>query len=97
MTSDAGYDKIVRYLDGLSEDCLILLWSGIPCTGGSSWASMNLHRFRSYRAKLMKHRAKFQVLFTRFTQLARTVLGRRGHIAMEWPDNNNYVLEPARC
>ena len=90
MSSDTGKAMLIDYIDNLPEDCLILLWSGIPCTGGSNWVRVNLKQYKSFRERLATHHVLWEKLFINFEMAAERVLKRNGHIALEWPKGNSY-------
>ena len=72
-------------INDLPDDALILLWSAIPCTGGCPWTQVNLLRFAGFRAKLNQHFDLWNKLFDNFAIVAKAVLARGGHLALEWP------------
>ena len=66
-----------------------LLYSAIPCTGGSSWQFIN-KMYPSARNKIKKHRAIFRRLWNTFEGLCSVAHACGTYIAIEWPTGCTY-------
>ena len=67
----------------------VVLWASMPCTGGSSWQTVNIARF-GVTPKLRGHWEEFRSLWNSFSQVARLVLQCKGLVANEWPQRCQY-------
>ena len=90
---DRSVDK-VRHVLKESREGSVLLWSSIPCTGGSQWNVWNLARYPNLLPHMQRHWSLFTKLWASFVSLAEVAL--RGHqwIAIEWPRDCTYWSEP---
>ena len=70
-----------------------LLWSSMPCTGGSSWQRINVKKPGGY-ARLRKHIRLFDKLWHRFETIARHTHQKGNFIAIEWPKGCSYWKLP---
>ena len=61
----------------------VLLWSSIPCTGGSQWNVLNLARWPSLFPKMQRHWEKFERLWSHFQELASMALRMGMLVAIE--------------
>ena len=66
-----------------------LLYSAIPCTGGSSWQFIN-KMYPSARNKIRKHRIIFNRLWQTFEKLCSVAHACGTYIAIEWPSGCTY-------
>ena len=79
-------DKVKSYAESGYE---VLLWSAIPCTGGSPWQAYNI-RIPGVAAKIRKHIALYRLLFANFKVLANYVSSVGGIVVNEWPRGCSY-------
>ena len=70
-----------------------LLWSSMPCTGGSSWQRINVKLPGGY-ARLQRHQRLFNKLWHRFEEVARYTHQKGNHVAIEWPKGCSYWKLP---
>ena len=92
MTSESGLAYALAKVDeAIQADGDILLWSSMPCTGGSPWQNIN-KRHESARAKIKEHINLFNKLWVSFVKMATYVksASSHAHIAMEWPKGCSY-------
>ena len=92
MTSETGLAYALAKVDeAIQADGDILLWSSMPCTGGSPWQNIN-KRHESARAKIKEHINLFNKLWVSFVKMATYVksASSHAHIAMEWPKGCSY-------
>ena len=69
----------------------ILLWSSIPCTGGTKWVHYNLRRYPdTFPRRLQKLRQIWKKLTINFYKIADLITRRKGHWAIEWPYTCSY-------
>ena len=73
----------------------VLLFSAIPCTGGSPRARYNIKRGPKTRAKIMAHRALAAKLWENFVRIAEVVIKHNGYVAIEWPKSCLYWEWPS--
>ena len=69
----------------------MLLWSSMPCTGGSPWMRINVKKPGGY-ANLRKHIQLFNKLWNNFESVARNAHRLGNYIAIEWPRGCSYWL-----
>ena len=62
----------------------ILIWTSLPCTGGTSWSHVNLS-FDGDREKVYEARKKFNKLWASFVDLSDSLTTCRPNYAVEWP------------
>ncbi len=77
----------------------VLLWSSIPCTGGSPWQYVNEARHlrtgdKEALEKLENLRSEFALFWKNFEVLAEEVIRRKGFVAIEWPSACSYWKDP---
>ena len=70
-----------------------LLFSSMPCTGGSPWMRINVRRPGGY-AILRRHIKLFNKLWNNFEQVARAAHAAGNYIAIEWPRGCSYWKLP---
>ena len=73
----------------------VLLFSAIPCTGGSIRSNMNMKRSPKTRAKILAHRVKAAQLWENFVKIAEVVIRHNGYVAIEWPKHCLYWKRPS--
>jgi hypothetical protein len=61
-----------------------LLWSAMPCAGGSPWQTLNIQRGVGL-GKIDQHWADFRLLWDSFLIAAKTVMDTDGVVTIEWP------------
>ena len=92
--------RVTEELDATSSDGFLLaakgctmkkalLYSSIPCTGGSGWTHINKH-IPSAFTKIRKHRKLFEKLFQTFIKLCEVARECGTFIAIEWPTGCTY-------
>ena len=73
------------------------LWFSSPCTGGTSWTHVNMHRGSSIVNKIKGHWAEFRKLWERLEEIACLAILHGVAIFIEWPrgcrnwNNSNVV------
>ena len=84
MTTDDGYQFAQAAVNNSKKSALILIWSAIPCTGGSPWQNINIFPGGEERIKahLQMFKALWKKLFT-FVDWIHTT-GRKWRICVEW-------------
>ena len=65
------------------------MWGAIPCTTGSAWQRLNLHRGgEKFRKKLKKRVKESRRVFAGFAETAEVILSNdKGDVNFEWPLN----------
>eukprot|EP00975_Prorocentrum_lima_P013179 2798677-Prorocentrum_lima.AAC.1 len=69
---------------------VLMLWSSIPCTGGSTWQYVNMANYRRRDdveaiRRLRDFRRTYRKSWRNLTMLARLVMDSGGIVAIEWP------------
>jgi hypothetical protein len=91
-------DDDLRTIEGLEKALEIvkrcprgrtLLWSSMPCAGGSPLQHINRARSVGLE-KLEEHRRDFYVLWGHFEVVAEVVMSIGGIVVNEWPENSDY-------
>ena len=90
---DATKPKTVEKAKAFVVQPRCLLFSSMPCTGGSPWQRINVKKPGGY-ANLRRHRKLFNALWTNFESIARQAHAARNYIAIEWPRGCSYWLMP---
>jgi hypothetical protein len=94
-------DDDLRTLEGLQkamrivQDCprgRTLLWSSMPCTGGSPWQTLNVALGKGLE-KIEGHWGDFRLLWGNFEIMARAVMDIGGKVVIEWPERCKYWTE----
>ena len=92
--------KLLGSLKRLMEETIsrsagynLLLFSAMPCAGGSPWQYINLKK-PGVAAKVRKHWKLFKELWTVFVWAAEKVLGVGGEVVIEWPKGCRYWQWP---
>ena len=85
--------EIASVLNGLPRTCPVLVWTSIPCTGGTTWTYVNM-KHRTARLKVLKNKAAFKKIWKSFEDFMK-LLDREVSIAMEWPRGCTYWKLPA--
>ena len=90
FTSEGGYQKVVDALRSPN----VVIFSSLPCTGGSLWQIPN-KKHPACRRLIAKHHKLFNALFEKLLRLYREV-DRRGGIPIlfEWPRTCRYWRKP---
>ncbi len=92
MSTEKGLAKALKILDDPTiKDGNILLWSAIPCTGGSAWNRYNFHK-GSYKTKrkIANHWKLFRAIWKSFVIIAEKVMKLGGCVVNEWPRECEY-------
>ena len=78
---------LAKALDAVkTPNANIVLFGALPCTGGSQWQRLNLHRGNAAtRRKILDHRKVFRVLWRNFVTVAERCVALGGGVAFEWP------------
>ena len=76
--------KIIQETVNQSSGYNLMLFSAMPCTGGSPWQYINLKK-PGVAAKVRKHWKLFKELWTVFVWAAELVIGAGGEVVLEWP------------
>ena len=92
-TSPRTLSSLVAFLNSVPPRVKVLLWAGIPCTGGSPMQNRNAWR-PGHKEKVAEHYRLMRHLLGGFTLLADVVIHRGGHLAFEWPEHNSYWQLP---
>ena len=66
------------------------LWFSSPCTGGTSWTHVNMHRGSSTVNKVKGHWAEFKKLWKRLEEIACLAIPHGVAILIEWPRGCKY-------
>ena len=62
------------------------LWAAIPCTSGSPWQRLSLHRFgKPFKKRFAEQVKKCKLMFSTFELHAEHVLKMCGEVTFEWP------------
>ena len=91
MTSAAGIEFAKAAANSAPPDILIVIWTALPCTGGSPWQNIN-RRLPGCMERLRKQWQLFVKLWNRlqdFTSWLNSIR-RRWRIVIEWPRNCAY-------
>jgi hypothetical protein len=70
-----------------------LLFSSMPCTGGSTWNFLNVKK-PGGAARRRKHIRLFNKLWSNFDTIARQAYMNKNYVAIEWPENCTYWKLP---
>ena len=88
VTQQHGVDFVNKLVDEC-EGTTTLLFAAIPCTGGSPWMNINIHK-PGGAARLRRHLKTFRMIWSTFASCARKLAAKGGKIAMEWPRGCRY-------
>ena len=69
--------ELLAFIAAVPPRVHVTLWSGIPCTGGSSWQNVNKKKFKNFAEKAKKHEELFIKLFVNFKKIANAVCKRQ--------------------
>eukprot|EP00971_Amphidinium_carterae_P098484 1947814-Amphidinium_carterae.2 len=64
-----------------------MVWSAIPCTGGTRWRRLNDSKHADdpdYRRKMRQHDKTLDALWDNFVQIGEHCLSAKGIVFMEW-------------
>eukprot|EP00971_Amphidinium_carterae_P329274 6461608-Amphidinium_carterae.1 len=70
-----------------------MVWSAIPCTGGTPWRRLNDAKHGGdpeYKKRMRQHDKTFDALWDNFVQIAEHCLSAHGIVVMEWPTSCTY-------
>ena len=84
--SKESYDICIGNLTGGHR----ALWFSSPCTGGSVWSHIHLHRSSSTVALILSHWKEFHRLWKRFEEIAKIVIPKGVAMFVEWPRGCRY-------
>ena len=70
------------------------LWFSSPCTGGTSWTHINMHRGSSTVNKIQEHWSEFRNLWGRVEEIANFAIPLGVAISIEWPRGCRYWNNP---
>ena len=81
-------ERVMQQLLGAVQVCResaipVVLWSAIPCAGGSQWQVVNKARYGP-TAKLQGHWKLFRQLWRAFQRIAGPALSNGGFVCNEW-------------
>jgi hypothetical protein len=91
LRTSAGLQKALRIIK-MCPKGRTLLWSAMPCAGGSPWRTLNISRGKGFR-KIKAHWGDFQILWDNFVIAAKAVIDIDGILAIEWPERCKYWRE----
>ena len=83
-------DKCREILSGKRSS----LWFSSPCTGGTSWTHINMHRGSSTVNKIQEHWTEFRKLWKRLEESANFAIPLGVVISIEWPRGCKYWNNP---
>ena len=93
MLQKSSVDALKSFIRSIPKGISIVLWAGIPCTGGSTAQNGN-SRKTGHCERIRKHYLLWHSLFINFLDLSSFVLRRGGHLVIEWPTSCRYWHEP---
>jgi hypothetical protein len=88
LRTSEGLQKAIRVL----QDCprgRTLLWSSMPCAGGSPWQTLNAATGEGL-GKIEGRWRDFRLLWSNFEFMARAVMDVGGEVVIEWPERCKY-------
>ena len=91
MTTDDGYRFAQSAVNKSDKHNMVMIWSAIPCTGGSPW--QNINKFLPVGEERIKSHLKiFRSLWKRLTTFVDWIhsTGRKWRICVEWPKGCAY-------
>ena len=89
LTTPDGLAKALDAVD--TPNAIIVQFGALPCTGGSQWQRLNLHRGNAdTRRNILEHRRIFRVLWRNFVIVAERCIALGGGVAFEWPRSCSY-------
>ena len=91
QTTEAGFQWLLDQISSIPKEKPILLWSSIPCTGGTKWVHYNLRRWpETFPSRLRKLRETWGKLIQTFYRLTDVIRKRNGFWVIEWPFTCEY-------
>jgi hypothetical protein len=90
---DGRSDNVDRLLDLNDHIGPIFMFVSMPCTGGSPWYNINIHK-PSGPALFKAHKTLFNELWLKFEDLCERIYAKYGQIAIEWPRGCAYWKWP---
>ena len=90
MTTDDGYRFAHSAVNNSNKTYMILIWSAIPCTGGSPW--QNINKFSGGEERLQGHLKIFKALWKKLAMFVEWLhyTGRMCRMCVEWHKNCAY-------
>ena len=85
LTTEEGLQHAMEAVKSAPEGQYVHLWASMPCTAGSPWQAMNLHRHPGAREKIDKDIKTHEILMDNFVKVAEAVKERDGDVSIEWP------------
>ena len=83
LETNEGDEQLTAQLQSCSKPNM---WAAIPCTSGSPWQRLNVHKYgNKYKQYLRAQVKRSEALFARFTKHAEVVIEQEGHVTFEWP------------
>ena len=93
MAKSSSLRSLLAFVQTIPPGVVVCLWSGIPCTGGSSLQSLNKH-LPEHASAMKAHLRLWHRLFNNFVLVAQAVVQRGGHLVLEWPVTCRYWKHP---
>ncbi len=99
FTTQECVEKIKNAIQCWGDTKSILVWSSIPCTGGSTWQYVNEAVYTRSNNELALRRLRnlrsvFEKLWINFELIAEDVISGGGSIVIEWPAMCTYWKHP---
>ena len=91
MTSNDGFRFALSAVNSSNKNNMALIWSAIPCTGGSPWQNIN-RLFPVGEERVHGHLKMFKALWKKLVMFVEWLnsVGRKWRICIEWPKNCAY-------
>ena len=93
MAKASSIRALLAFIHAIPPQVVVCIWSGIPCTGGSTLQALNKHR-PGHADKMRGHLRLWHRLFSNFLLLAEAVVNRSGYMVLEWPASCRYWKHP---
>ena len=78
-------NEVVRAIESsTAQPCPVLIWTSIPCTGGTTWSYVNLQH-ESAKLKVEYHRHVFEKIWSSMVDFLNLIRHLSPKIAIEWP------------
>ena len=91
LETNEGDEQLTAQLQSCSKPNM---WAAIPCTSGSPWQRLNVHKYgNKYKQYLRAQVKRSEALFARFTKHAEVVIEQEGHVTFEWPRDCEALAE----
>ena len=85
LTTESGLKCAMDAVESAPAGQYVHLWASMPCTAGSPWQAMNLHRHPGAQEKIDKDIKIHESLMDNFIKVADAVKARDGDVSIEWP------------